>query len=271
MAADHVALVTGGGSGIGAVVCRELARAGAFVLVAGRDQQRCTKVAEAIREAGGSGAPLLLDVTDPASIATAIQDASRLADPTDWLVNNAGVAISAPLVARPTDSSVDLYESHMDVNFHGARRVFEAVLPAMLERGYGRVVQVASSAALRGYAYVAAYAASKHALLGYSRAAALELQRKGVAVNAVCPHFVDSPMTDASVARIVRETGRSEGSARAFLADQNPSGELVTTAEVAHAIRELLATDMTGSIVELIGGGGRREVEAGRPLEEGRG
>ncbi|TDJ77574.1 MAG: SDR family NAD(P)-dependent oxidoreductase [Planctomycetota bacterium] len=271
MSAEHVALVTGGGGGIGAVVCSELGRMGAFVLVAGRDQQGCTRVADEVRAAGGAGAPLLLDVTDPASIATALQDASRLAGPPDWLVNNAGIAVSAPLVARPADSPVDQYETHMDVNFHGARRVFEAVLPAMLERGYGRVVQVASSAALQGYAYVAAYAASKHALLGYSRAAALELQRKGVAVNAVCPHFVDSPMTDESVARIVRETGRTEAAARAFLAEQNPSGELVTTAEVAHAISELLATDMTGSIIELVGGGGRREVEAGWPLGEARG
>lgn len=269
MGTKHIALVTGGSSGIGAVVCRELARAGAFVLVAGRDPKRCAEVADGIRVDGGEAAPLALDVTDKASIAAAVREATRLAGPPDWLVNSAGVAISAPLVARPSDPPADQYAAHMDVNFHGARRVLEALLPSMLEREYGRVVQVASSAALRGYAYVAAYTASKHALLGYSRAAALELQKKGVAVNAVCPHYVDSPMTDVSVTRIAEATGRTEEEARAYLAAENPGGELVTTLDVAHAVRDLLATDMTGAVVELVGGGGRLEIETGRPLGRG--
>lgn len=258
MTETHVALVTGGGRGIGAAIARALCRAGAAVFVAARSQDDCFGVAGELRDEGGRAWPLLLDVTDPESIADALATAEEEAadvGPIDWLVNNAGVARSAPFLRHGRETGEDLYASHLAVNFHGARRLIEALAPAMLERGYGRVVNVASSAGLTGYAYVAAYCASKHALVGYSRAAALELDGRGVTLNVVCPHYVDSPMTDASVERIVAKTGRSADEARALLAAQNPGGKLVTEDEVAAVVRELCAGDEHGRVVELIGDG----------------
>ncbi|MCP3918952.1 MAG: SDR family oxidoreductase [bacterium] len=223
MADRRVALVTGGGGGIGAAISRALAAAGAFVFVAGRDTGRLLEtVVEALAEEGHAASTLELDVTDPESIARALGTTG----PVDWLVNNAGIAESASIAA-------------------------------MIERGYGRVIQIASSAALGGYTYVSAYTASKHALLGYTRCAALELTRSGVALNVLCPHYVDSPMTDASVANIVRRTGREETDVRAFFASQNPGGILVTPEEIGAATLDLLSGDRTGVVLELIGGSAR--------------
>ena len=256
--AEHVALVTGGAGGIGSALTAALAESGAFVLVAGRDAGRCERQARRLRKEGGEAAPLSLDVTDPASVHAAVERARELSDPVDWLVNNAGWVATAPL----TRADDDHYRAHLEVNFLGARRVLEALLPGMLERGAGSVVQVASSASLRGYPYVTAYAAAKHALLGYSRSAALELDGKGVAVNVVCPHYVDSPMTDANVERMRAKTGRSEEDLRAFLASENPGGVLVGPGEVAEAALALLEGERTGVVLELVGGGSR-EVDPG--------
>ena len=123
----------------------------------------------------------------------------------------------------------------------------------MIEAGSGRAVFVASSAALVGYAYVAAYCASKHAILGYARAAAIELEKKGIGIGVVCPWYVDSPMTDASAARIAETTGKSIDEARAILAAQNPGGRLIMVDEVATSVLELLDADQTGRVVELDG------------------
>jgi NAD(P)-dependent dehydrogenase (short-subunit alcohol dehydrogenase family) len=206
MTQHHVALVTGAGRGIGEAIARRLALSGAAVLVAARSQEACIEVSGALRAAGRTAWPLYLDVGDPESIAQAVEDALDLANdvgPIDWLVNNAGIVESAPFLAHGRETGVDLYEKHMRVNFHGARRMIEALVPAMIERGYGRIVNIASSAGLRSYAYAAAYGASKHALVGYSHAAAQELAKTKVTMNLVCPHYVDSPMTDDSVARIM--------------------------------------------------------------------
>lgn len=249
----HVALVTGASSGIGAQVAHHLALHGAAVFACGRNLGRAEQVASEIEGEGGVAWPLQLDVTDPESIHDAIARARSLAKalgPIDWLVNNAGIAESAPLFAPDNEARL---ARHMDVNFHGPLRTMAALVPAMIEQGYGRVVNVASSAGLQGYAYVSAYCASKHALVGYSRAAALELAKKGVTVNLVCPHYVDSPMTDASVERIVAKTGKSESEARAFFAAQNPGGRLVAPLEVASAALGLLDGDQNGEIVELDG------------------
>jgi NAD(P)-dependent dehydrogenase (short-subunit alcohol dehydrogenase family) len=264
MGRGHVALVTGAGRGIGAAIARRLARRGAVVIVAARSQDDCFGVSDEIRAAGGTAWPLLLDVGDPDSIRDALEaaeDEARDAGPIDWLVNNAGIAVSAPFLRHGRSNGVDLYEEHMRVNFHGARHLVEALAPGMLERGYGRIANVASSAALRGYAYVAAYAASKHALLGYATSVARELEGKGVALGVVCPHYVDSPMTDRSVERIVQKTGRSEAQARALLAAENPGGALVTVDEVAEAVEELVLGERNGVVIELQGGG--RRVERG--------
>jgi len=245
MASRPVALVTGAGSGIGAAVAGRIADAGARVLAAGRNELDLQQVVGTIVEAGGEAEALRLDVTDAAAVAR-LAELERV----DWLVNNAGVAISAGLLAMERE---ELLELHLAVNFHGARRVMEALLPGMKERRAGSIVNVASSAGLQGYAYVSAYCASKHALVGYSRAAAEELAGTGVSVNLVCPHYVDSPMTDRSVANIVEKTGRSEAETRAFFASQNPGGRLVTVGEVAAAVVGLLRGGKTAEIVELDG------------------
>jgi NAD(P)-dependent dehydrogenase (short-subunit alcohol dehydrogenase family) len=263
MAPTHVALVTGGGRGIGAAVARALGERGACVFVAARSQDDCFGVAEEVREAGGTAWPLLLDVTDPESIAEALEAAADAAadfGPIDWLVNNAGIAVSAPFLEHGRATGTDLYEQHLAVNFHGPRRLVEALAPGMLERGYGRIVNMASSAGLNGYGYVAAYCASKHALVGYSRAVAHELG-KGVTLNVVCPHYVDSPMTDASIEKIVAKTGRSPEQMRAFFAEQNPGGVLVTEEEVAASVRDLCLGDEHGQLVELAGGSSRRSID----------
>jgi NAD(P)-dependent dehydrogenase (short-subunit alcohol dehydrogenase family) len=254
MSDSHVALVTGGGQGIGEAICQQLAQAEVSVIVTGRDLEKCEAVAGRI---GARATAVRLDVTDREAIRTALERALRFAEglgPIDWLVNNAGMARSGPLLQ--TREVTDLYEEHMQVNFHGARRMVEALLPGMRERGYGRIVNIASSAGLYGYAYVSAYCASKHALVGYTRAAALELAQSGVTMSAVCPHYVDSPMTDRSVERIAQKTGRGSGEARELLATQNPGGRLVTPGEVADAAWELLAGDENGAIVELDGSSG---------------
>jgi NAD(P)-dependent dehydrogenase (short-subunit alcohol dehydrogenase family) len=257
MSTRHVALVTGAGRGIGAAIASKLAREGAAVLVAARSQEACIEVSREIRESGGVAWPLYLDVADPESIESALSEAAELSrehGPIDWLVNNAGIAISAPFLEHGRASGVDAYERHLAVNFHGARRLCEALVPAMLARKYGRVVHVASSAGLRGYAYAAAYSASKHALVGYALSAAAELAKSGVAMSIVCPHYVDSPMLEASIARVAAKTKKSERDARAFFEAQNPGGGLVRVDEVADVVHGMLAGDKNGAIAELVGG-----------------
>lgn len=263
----RIALVTGGSRGIGAAICQRVAREGASVLVAARTREACVEVAEAIRAQGGTAWPLELDVGDPASIESGLAEARKLVGPfgaIDWLVNNAGIAESAPFGDARREERV---QRHLDVNLHGARRLMEALIPAMEARGHGRVVNVASSAGLRGYAYVSAYCASKFALVGYSLAVADELEGSGVTVNLVCPHYVDSPMLAESVQRLVKKTAMEPALAREFFRRSNPGKELVTVDEVAGAVQFLLRGDEHGAVVELDGGAERRLYHPNRARE----
>ena len=256
MSQPHIALVTGAGRGIGAAIARRLAREGVAVLVAARGHEACAEVAAAILASGGTAWPLELDVGDRDSIERATTQARELVrerGPIDWLVNNAGIAETAPFIPRGDKGSVDLYERHLSINFHGARRMIDALVPGMIERRYGRVVNMGSSASLQGYPYAAAYAASKHALLGYSRSAALELARTGVTLNVVCPHYVDSPMTDRSTQRIVEKTGKTASEVRSFFAAQNAGNRLITPEEVAEAVWTLVSEGRNGWILEMDG------------------
>lgn len=253
-----VAFVTGAGRGIGASIALRLGRAGAPVIVAARSQEACTDIANAILERGGAAWPVYLDVSDPESIASAVAQAreeSCLHGPIGILVNNAGIAETAPFLRHGRETGVDLYEKHLRVNFHGPRRLCEALVPDMVERKRGAIVHVASSAGLQGYPYAAAYVASKHALVGYARCASAELAKTGVSMSLVCPHYVDSPMTDETVARIVRKTGKSEAETRAFLASQNPGGALISADEVAESVATLVQQGDNGVLLELLGGG----------------
>jgi NAD(P)-dependent dehydrogenase (short-subunit alcohol dehydrogenase family) len=248
----RTALITGASRGIGAEIARAVAATGAHTILAARSQSGCDEVAARIHGSGGHARTYALDVTDRASVAAL---ADELESGVDWLINNAGIAESGPLLARPgcEEEHEELFRRHHEVNFHGSRALTEAFVFGMRTRRYGRVVNVASSAALYGQAYIAAYGSSKFALLGYTLCAADELDGSGVTFNAVCPHYVDSPMLEAAVTRLVEKTGRTEEQARAFFRSQNPGGRIVTQEEVAASVVELLLGGENGMVVELDG------------------
>ncbi len=253
MLGQHVALVTGGSRGIGAAIASFLGSRRVHVLVSAQDLGACGEVARRIVEAGGSAEAIQLDVSSRAGIAEGLQRvraSEAIHGPVDWLVNNAGIVFSAPLFSEQNEAAL---ERLFAVNFHGPRRLIEALAPSMRERGYGRIVNIVSSAGLRGYKYVSVYCASKHALLGWSRAAALDLARTGVNLHCVCPHYVDSPMTDRNVERMREKTGKSDTELRAYLAGQNPGGRLIEPREIAELVHGLLSGDALGRVVELDG------------------
>lgn len=226
---------------------------------------RVAEVAGELRERGAGATPVELDVTDPDMVRAVAARVQAEHGPLAWLVNNAGGVRTAPVLGAEADEEHHAW--HMELNYHGARRVFEAFLPGMLEAGYGRVVQVASSAALHGYPYVAAYAASKHALLGYTRCAVAELAPRGVALNTVCPHFVDTPLTDDGAAKVAARTGKSLEAIKASYAALNPSGVLLTPEEVAGVVVAQLRGDTSGVVLELLGDGRTEFVDHGTRIE----
>ena len=247
------AVVTGGGRGIGAVVARRLVEGGHRVVVAARSTAEIEGVATALRSGGAAAWAVPCDVTDPASIETLFESARERLGSVDILVNNAGVASAAPI------RKLELAEWNrlMAVNATGPFLCTKAVLPAMLEAGWGRVVNVASVAALRGARYIAGYAASKHALLGLTRAAAAEAARAGVTVNAVCPGYVDTPMTEGSIANIVDKTGLDEARALETLLASTPQHRLIGADEVAAVITFLCSDEargINGQAIALDGG-----------------
>ncbi|QDU84181.1 Diacetyl reductase [(S)-acetoin forming] [Planctomycetes bacterium Pla163] len=247
------ALVTGASRGIGAAIARTLAAHGIDVVLGARSTSALERLAAEIEAEGGRATAVELDVTDDASVRAAVTAAQEWSQGAlDLVVNNAGIAESAPLLPRAGRPGPD-YARHLDVNLHGPRRVVEAAAPAMLEAGGGAIVNVASSAALRGYAYVAAYCASKHALLGYTRSAALETGPRGLRWFAICPHYVDSPMLAASIARVVEATGRTLEEARAQFAAQNPGGALVSEQQVADAVLAAHRGTHVPGVIELDG------------------
>lgn len=260
--APPVALVTGATGGIGEATCRALAAAGATIIAAARNRVRAEALCAELRERGARAFAVRLDVVKGPAVQEAIAEAIQKAGPISWLVNNAGIAESCKLDAPDAPARI---RRMFEVNFFGAIRCFDACLAGLRELGGGHVVQVASSAALRGYAYVTGYVATKHALLGWTRSAALELVRERIGVSAVCPHYVDSPMTAASVDHIVEKTGRSREETYASLAKMNPGGHLVTCEDVAAAVRDLLLGERSGVVVEL-DGASTRVVEEGIPF-----
>ncbi|WP_011298341.1 MULTISPECIES: SDR family NAD(P)-dependent oxidoreductase [Cupriavidus] len=250
------ALVTGGGRGIGAAIARRLLADGASVTLVGRDVQVLERAVEELR-------PLLIgdavlaavpaDISDADSVAAAFAAAEAKAGPVTVLVNNAGQAHSAPF----GKTSLALWQRMMDVNLTGTFLCTQAALPAMMAAGWGRIVNVASTAGLIGYGYVSAYCAAKHGVIGLTRSLALETARSGVTVNAVCPGYTETDIVRDAVANIVDKTGRSEAEARAELAARNPQRRLVQPDEVADAVAWLCqpsASSMTGQAIAVAGG-----------------
>lgn len=243
------ALVTGGGRGIGRAIAKALADAGATVTVLGRDRSVLDSVVSA-KEAHGI---VVADVTDPEAVGTGVQEAVSRCGPVDLMIANAGAAVSAPFMK----SGSDVFKRMLDINLHGVVNVTQVVLDSMIERGFGRVVAVASTAGLKGYPYVSAYCAAKHAVVGLVRALALETARTGVTVNAVCPGFTDTDLVAESLDRIVAKTGRTRAEALSEFVKHNPQGRLIRPEEVADTVLWLCgenARSVTGQAVAVAGG-----------------
>lgn len=250
----RTAVVTGASRGIGEAIARALAAEGARLLLASTTQARVEAVAASIREAGGDAAAVVCDVADPSSVDALARAAAERLGHVDILVNNAGIA-TAGAVHR---TSVEDWTRVLTVNATGTFLCTRAFLPAMLERKWGRVVNVASTAGLHGARYIGAYAASKHAVIGLTRCAAAEAAAAGVTVNAVCPGYADTDMTRQSVARIVSRTGMSEAQALEALLATSPQKRLVMPAEVAAAVVYLCgdaARGINGQALVIDGGG----------------
>jgi NAD(P)-dependent dehydrogenase (short-subunit alcohol dehydrogenase family) len=247
--AGRHALVTGGGTGIGAAVAIALAQAGSLVTICGRRlaplQSIATKASN-IRVASA-------DVTLEASIAKLYERAEAANEPIDMVVANAGMAESLP--AHRT--SLELWNRTLGVNLTGAFLSVKPALAAMRERDFGRIVFIASTAGLKGYAYVAPYVAAKHGVVGLTRALALETASTGITVNAVCPGFTESPMLAKSIERIADATKRRAGDVRAALAAHNPQGRFIEPQEIAHVVLWLCSSasaSITGQAISVSGG-----------------
>jgi 3-hydroxybutyrate dehydrogenase len=242
------ALVTGGGRGIGRAIALALTQSGATVTVLGRDR---VTLDDAIAS-GAARFAAVADVADQAAVSTAISEAAAR-QPIDILIANAGAAESA-LFAK---SDAALFRRMMDVNFMGVVHAVQAALPSMKGRPYGRIVAVASTAGLKGYAYVSAYSAAKHAVVGLVRSLALELASTSVTVNAVCPGFTETDLVAGSIDNIMSKTGRTREQAVAELARHNPQGRLIQPSEVADTVLWLCgegAGAITGQAIAVAGG-----------------
>lgn len=249
------ALVTGAARGIGAAIAQALAAEGATLTLLGRNLVALQALADELNGSARkpSHGTALADVADAAQVAAAFAGARLERGPITMLVNNAGQAESAPFAK----TSIEVWQRMLAVNLTGSFLCAQAALPDMLAARQGRIVNIASTAAQRGYAYVSAYVAAKHGVLGLTRSLALELATKGITVNAVCPGYTDTDILRDSVAKVVAKTGRTEAQAMAEFTAGNPQRRLVQPQEVADAVRWLCgdgASAITGQAISVSGG-----------------
>jgi NAD(P)-dependent dehydrogenase (short-subunit alcohol dehydrogenase family) len=243
------ALITGGGTGIGRAVAARLCEVGASVTVVGRRPGPLEEVANDLSAVQA----VAFDVVDEMAVKDGISTATERFGPVDILVNSAGAAESAPF-GRTT---LDAWRSVLEVNLTGVFLVTRAVLPGMMERGRGRIVNVASTAGLKGYAYVAPYCAAKHGVVGLTRSLALEVAKKGITVNAICPGYTETDLLEQSVANIAQKTGAGEDEAREQLVEVNPQGRFVRPEEVAETVAWLVGPNsgaVNGQAIAVAGG-----------------
>jgi 3-hydroxybutyrate dehydrogenase len=252
---NRIALITGGGRGIGRAIALEFAREGAQVALAARTFEQVEQVAREIADQFQTVAlPLVCDVSDVASVEKLFKDVNEsFGRAPDILVNNAGIAETAPLIK--TDDQ--LWDRLLAINLSGTFYCTRAALPPMMERGWGRIINIASIAGKTGAPYIAAYSASKHGVLGLTRSAALEYAAKGITVNAICPGYVDTEMTTRGIENIIRKTKLTAEQAMDSLKKMSPQNRLVTAEEVA-AVALLLASEegqgINGQAINVDGG-----------------
>jgi NAD(P)-dependent dehydrogenase (short-subunit alcohol dehydrogenase family) len=252
---NKLALITGGGRGIGRAVAFAFAREGASIAVAARTKDQVDIVAQEIQnECQVETLALVCDVSDLESIASGFASVvEKFGHSPDILVNNAGIAESAAL----TKTGDELWARHLAINLTGTFYCTRAALPAMLERGWGRIINIASIAGKIGAPYIAAYAASKHGVLGLTRSVALEVAAKGITVNAICPGYVDTEMTTRGVANITAKTGQPAAEVLEAIKRMSPQHRLVTAAEVAALALLLASADgrgINGQAINVDGG-----------------
>ena len=244
------AVVTGAGRGIGAAIARALLAEGASVSLLGRDQAR---LAASAMNLGGVTQTVAIDVADENSVRAAFATIRERFPRIDILINNAGQAESAPLAK----TSTELWQRMLAVNLTGTFYCCREVVGAMVKQGYGRIVNIASTSGLVGYAYVSAYSAAKHGVIGLTRSLALETAKSGVTINAICPGYTETDLVRDALANIVQKTGKSESEARATLTASNPQGRFVQPEEVASAVLWLCAREsasITGQAIPIAGG-----------------
>jgi 3-hydroxybutyrate dehydrogenase len=243
------AFVTGGGSGIGLAIATALVGAGYRVTIAGRNAERLSAAAAKVRWLHTQQ----VDVTDPRAVDAATHAAAERSGPVQVLINNAGGVASAPFEKATLQS----WRESLDLNLMGAVHCIRAVLPGMKAATRGRIINVASTAGLVGFRYVAPYVASKHALVGLTKALALEVATAGITVNAICPGYTDTELVASAVQKISAVTNRSETDARANIVSANPQGRLVEPREVAAAVLWLCSEDaaaVNGIALPIAGG-----------------
>jgi len=253
MSDNKIAWVTGAGKGIGEVIAVKLAETGINVAVSARTEADIQRVAASIGEKGGKAIPVVCDVTKPDAIREAVSHIQQSLGPISILINNAGAAESQKFLSH--DEA--LWQRMIDVNLNSVYHVTKAAAPGMVEAKWGRIINIASIASKVGGKYIVAYTASKHGVLGLTRALALEFAGYNVTVNAVCPGYVDTPLTDKAIANIASRTKLSEEEARYSLEKISPQARLITSEEVAHVVLMLIgenARGITGQAINVDGG-----------------